>query len=236
MERPRSVDLVDHRRERRRLSRARRAGHEDEAARPARELAQNGRKPQLLGRLDQLRHEPEGGADALPLEVHVDAEPGDARNRVRKVELPADLEELLLLGRKDAVEHLPRVLGAELVVPLEGRQLAAHTEDRRRAGGDVQVRRVALGDLLKQRVNRQGRHPTDLSATPGSRFRPGPAGIPRSRVTPPSDEMPTPSTCAALSAPLSYARTHTWSIEAATGGWSTLRVPQPIVELGDSAR
>ena len=109
--RPVAVDLVDHRRERRRLPRARRAGDQDEAARALGQLVQAGRKPQLLEREDLVRDQAERGADGAPLEEDVDAEPGDAGDRVREVDLALDLEPLLLLGREDAIEELLGLLG-----------------------------------------------------------------------------------------------------------------------------
>ena len=46
---------------------------------------------------------------ARALEVGVDAEAREAGDRVREVELPARLEQLLLLGREDAVDQVVRV-------------------------------------------------------------------------------------------------------------------------------
>src|ERR671939_317808 len=93
-----AVDLVDQCRERRRLPGAGRAGDEDDPARLLGELVQRRRDPELLERLQLVRDHPEGGADGLLLEVHVDAEAREAGNRVREVELPLDLELLLLLA------------------------------------------------------------------------------------------------------------------------------------------
>ena len=55
----------------------------------------------------------------LALEVDVDAEAGEARDAVREVELPLDLEVLLLLAREDLVQQLLRVLGGQRLVLLE---------------------------------------------------------------------------------------------------------------------
>ena len=129
-----AVDLVDQRRERRRLARAGRAGHEHEAARLLGEArAETRGQPELLERLDLLRDEAERGADGAALEVDVDAEAREAGDAVREVELPLDLEVLLLLAREDPVDELLRVLGRQLVVFVEARHLAVHANRRARA-------------------------------------------------------------------------------------------------------
>ena len=111
---PGLVDPVEERGERRRLAGAGRAGDEDEPARLVGEVVEPRRHPELLERLDRLRDQPEGGADARALEVGVDAEAREAGNRVGEVELPLRLEELLLLGRADPVDERPRVVRSEL--------------------------------------------------------------------------------------------------------------------------
>ena len=111
----RAVDLVDHRGERRRLARARRAGDEHEAARLHRELAERRRQPELLERPELLRDVPERGGERVALEVDVHAEAREAGNAVREVELPVHLELLLLLGGEDAVEEVARVLRHDLL-------------------------------------------------------------------------------------------------------------------------
>ena len=72
------------------------------------ELVQALREAELLERLQLHRDEAERGGEALALRVDVDAEAGEARDRVREVDLAVDLEALLLLGREDPVEHLAR--------------------------------------------------------------------------------------------------------------------------------
>jgi len=171
--RPAIVDVVDHRRERRRLTGARRAGHEDEATRLARELEEDLREAELRGRLDHPRHEAEGGGEAVALEIDVDAEAGDAGDGIREVDLPVDLEPLLLLGREDAVEKVPRLLRREGLELLERSQPAADAQQRRRARGDVEVRGVLVGNALEKRVDGEGlrRHASELSAGGVARFR-----------------------------------------------------------------
>ena len=102
------VDVVEQRRERRRLARAGRAGDEHEAARLVGELVEPRGQSELVERLDLVRDQPEGGADGSALEVGVDAEAREPGDRVGEVDLPARLEGLLLLGREDPVEERPR--------------------------------------------------------------------------------------------------------------------------------
>ena len=119
----RAVDLVDDGRERRRLTGARRARDEDEAARLLRKLVELRRQAEILERLQLGGDHAEGRAEALALEIDVDAEAREARDRVRDVDLPVDLQVLLLLGREDAVEQPLGVVSGEareLVEPLRG--------------------------------------------------------------------------------------------------------------------
>ena len=64
-------------------------------------------------RLDLGRDHAESGREALALVVGIDAEAGEPAHAVREVELPVELQVLLLLGRGDAVQELPRRLGVE---------------------------------------------------------------------------------------------------------------------------
>src|SRR5207247_5899105 len=88
--RPVAVDLVDQRGERRRLTRARRARDEDEPARLLGELVQRRRDAELLERLQLGRDETEGRPDRLALEVDVHTKAGEARDRMREVELAVE--------------------------------------------------------------------------------------------------------------------------------------------------
>ena len=173
----RLVDRVDHRRERRRLARACRAGDEDEAARLLRKLEEHLRQAEVLRRLDQLRHEAEGGGEGVALEIDVDTEARDARDRIGEVDLTVDLEPLLLLRGEDAIEKVARLLRREGLELLERAELAAHTKQRRRPRGDVEVGGVFVGDALQERVDGEGlrRHASELSAAGVARFR-EPAG------------------------------------------------------------
>ncbi len=147
-----AVHLVDQRGERRRLPRAGRAGHEDEAARLLGERVERRREAELLERLDRLRDESEGRADGAALEVDVDAEAGQTRHAVREVELPLDLEILLLLAREDLVHELLGVGRRQRVVLLEALDLPVHTDRRARAHADVEVGGAPRHHLLQKVV------------------------------------------------------------------------------------
>jgi hypothetical protein len=140
----RVVDVVHQRRERRRLARTGRAGDEHEAARLVGELVEPRRHPELLEGLDLVRDQPEGRADAVALEVGVDAEAREPRNRVGEVDLPARLENLLLLGREDPVHEGSDLLGCQLRVVRKALEVTVDADHRRRAGSQVEIRRVAL--------------------------------------------------------------------------------------------
>ena len=104
---PRPVDVVDHRRERRRLSRAGGAGDEDQAAVLVREPGDAGRHAQLLEARDVARDDAERERDRAALAVDVDAEAGQPVGRVGDVEVAALVELAHPLGR-DAGDRLER--------------------------------------------------------------------------------------------------------------------------------
>ena len=151
----RPVDLVDDRRERRRLARAGRAGDEHEAARLRRQLVQARGQAELLERADVGGDRPERRRQALALVVRVDAEAGEPADAVGEVELAVQLEQLLLLGRGDAIDELAheigrqhRKLGQQLDVPVQ-----AHGGQR--AGRQVQVGGAQCDGALEHRVDRE---------------------------------------------------------------------------------
>ena len=83
------VDEVDHRAERRRLSRTGRTGDEDEPALVIGELADDGRQTERLERRDVALHAPQHETDRAALAHDVHAEAAEARHRVREVGLGA---------------------------------------------------------------------------------------------------------------------------------------------------
>ena len=77
-----AVDLVDQRRERRRLARAGRAGDEDEPARQLGEEPEPGRQAEVVERLQLVRDDAERSGERVALHVHVHAEAGQAGHAV----------------------------------------------------------------------------------------------------------------------------------------------------------
>ena len=143
---PAGVDLVDQRRQRRRLARARRPGEQHQPARLARELVHDRRQAQLVDRGDLGRDQAERGAERGTLEVRVDPEPRPSGDRVGEVDLPVGLEPLALAAREDRVDDLPRLGRVERRV-VERLELPAHAHGRRRTRGEVQVRGAPVDDL-----------------------------------------------------------------------------------------
>src|SRR4051812_38146530 len=82
---PRAVDVVDHRRQGRRLARTRRSGHEDEAFLESAHLEDRWRELQLLDRANARRNLAEDGAHPAAIEKHVRAESAQALHLVREV-------------------------------------------------------------------------------------------------------------------------------------------------------
>ena len=70
--------------------------------------------------------------------------------RIGEVELPVELELLLLLGREDPVERLARRLGVERLGAVRRREAPADAEGRRRPDREMEVGGVELEHLLEQ--------------------------------------------------------------------------------------
>ncbi len=134
-----AVDHVQHRGQRGRLAGAGRAGDEDEAARLAGELLQDGGQVELLEGLDLLRDVAEGGADRAALEEAVDAEAGHVGDRVGEVELGVVLEPLALVVVEDRVDDLARLLRGQRRDVLERHDPPADAHGGTEAGGQMHV-------------------------------------------------------------------------------------------------
>ena len=104
------VDLVDHRGERRRLARARRAGDQHQPARTLGHLRDDVGEAELLERLDVERDLPDHHRHAAALLEAVAAEAREVLDAEREVELVLRLEPLLLVLGQDRVGELQRVL------------------------------------------------------------------------------------------------------------------------------
>ena len=112
---------------------------------------------ELLDRLDLCRDEAERCGHALALVVGVDAEAGEAADAVREVELALELQVLLLLGRRDAVDELAHGLGVEHREVVEQLDVTVHADRRVRTRGQVQVGGPHLDDALEEHVDGEGR-------------------------------------------------------------------------------
>jgi hypothetical protein len=136
---PLTVDDVDHRRQRCRLARSGRPRHEYEPTRLPGELLEHGRQAELLQLRDLVGNPPEGSRDRAALEEAVDAEAGNARNRVGEVELLARLEPLPLVVVEQAVDGVPGLLRGEARVALHRDDPPTDPDRRRKTGCEMDV-------------------------------------------------------------------------------------------------
>jgi hypothetical protein len=149
---PLGVDLVDHRRERGRLARARRSGHKHEPARLLRQVRDHLRQSQLVEGLDLVRNRAEGAGHVAALHEDVGAEARELLHAEREVELVRLLEAVLLrVGEHRVAELLG--LGRRQRRHPQRMELAVDSELRRGTGGDVKVRGALLDHRLQQLVH-----------------------------------------------------------------------------------
>ena len=145
---PLGVDLVDHRRERRGLAAAGRAGDEHEPARALGQVGDDRRQAELVEWLDLFGNDPVDGRDGAPLIEHVAAKPRHAPDAEREVELEGLLEAFLLRVGQDAVGERLGVGGAERR-QIEDLQLPVHADLRRRLRRQVQVGAAVVDQRLE---------------------------------------------------------------------------------------
>jgi hypothetical protein len=146
---PLGVDLVDHRRQRRRLARAGGTGDQDQPARTLGQIGQHLRQAELAEALDDLGDDAVDGGDGAALVEHVAAEARDAADAERKVQLQRFLEPLLLQVGEDAVDQ-PLGLGRAERRQVERLEVPVDADLRRRVGRDVQIRSVVGDERLEQ--------------------------------------------------------------------------------------
>ena len=104
------------------------------------QLAQHLRHAERVEGRDLLRDEAEGGADRAALEEAVDAEAGDAGDRVGEVELLVVLEAFALVVVEDAVDDLAGLLaGRATGKPSIGTILPLSRIAGGKPGGEVDV-------------------------------------------------------------------------------------------------
>src|SRR5690606_35316670 len=153
-----TVDLVDHRGERRALPRAGRPGHEDEVARPFGELGHDGRQLQLFELLYAERDLPDRDGNAPALAVDDPAEARQLLNPEGEVELFLLLEALLLLLRQDRVGEQERVLRGQHVIDGGVHDAAVDAKLRTLSRRQVQIARATADHLLEQgpEIDRRG--------------------------------------------------------------------------------
>ena len=120
-----------------------------------RQIVQARREAELLERLDLRRDRAECGREAPALVVGVDAEPGETADAVGEVELPAELQVLLLLRRRDPVDQLAQEIRIELGELREQLDMAATPHCGLHAGRQVQVGGAERDRLLEQGVDGQ---------------------------------------------------------------------------------
>ena len=151
---PVAVHVVDHRRERRRLSRAGRAGDEDEAAVLLGELLDARRQVELLEARHGLRDDAEGERGRAALPVGVDAEAREVAVLVRDVEVAGVVEVLELLGRAaaDDLEHRGERRVVERRHVRHRVQVAVEPADRRLADLQVDVAGAELDGAREESV------------------------------------------------------------------------------------
>ena len=143
------VDLVEHRRERRRLTGSRRPGDEHESTRPLCERGENRRQAQFLEAADLLGDQSIDCADRAALVEHVHAEARETLDTKREVELEGLFEPLLLRIGEHAVGELLRI-GRRQCRTIQACQVAMDSDLGRRVRGDVEVRSLHLHQRLQQ--------------------------------------------------------------------------------------
>jgi hypothetical protein len=107
------IDVLDHRRQRRRLARAGNSRDEDETTRLHRDLLEHRGQAQLADRLRLIRDGPHRVAEGAALLIQVDAEPSDARYTDREVAFLLFGEHVDLARRHQLLGEGFEILGTE---------------------------------------------------------------------------------------------------------------------------
>ena len=85
--------------------------------------------------------------------MDVDAEPCEPGDAIGEVELPIDLELLLLLGGEDAIEERARVVGHDLLDVGKRGEIAVDPHGRRGAGDEVEIGGLDIDSAPEQVVD-----------------------------------------------------------------------------------
>ena len=150
------VDVMDHRRQRRRLARAGRAGHEDDPALLLRHAGHDGRQRQLFDRADAVGNGTRYERDTAALLARIDPKPRDVGDLARDVDLVALLELVMPHAlAQHLVQHLLCVAGLKRrpLLAAQRRELAVDASHRDRAGLQVQIGSVASDERAQCQVN-----------------------------------------------------------------------------------
>ena len=137
------VDVIDHRRQRRRLARSGRAGHQNQPTRVAGDFLEEFGAAQILQRQDLGGNGPEHRRRAPVLIEGVDAEAGDAWQFEREVALQEFLVIAALLVVHDVVDQRVYFLGVQRR-HVDAADVAIDADHRRQAGAEMQVRGFVL--------------------------------------------------------------------------------------------
>ena len=155
-----AIDVVDHRRQRRRLARAGRAGDEHEPLLQVAEVEDVRREPEPLGGQDLGRDDAEDAADAEAVHEDVGAEARQPGDLVGEVGVVPRLELFAVLRRRDLHQQPRQRLGAERRRILVKRpHLAVLADERRHRRTEMKVRCAQLAHPAEHGVDdgRSGR-------------------------------------------------------------------------------
>ena len=144
---PLGVDLVDHRRQSRRLAAARRSRDQDQAAGTIGQRREHGWQPELGESFDLLRDDAVDRRDRAPLVEDVAAEARETADAERKIELQRFLEALLLHVGKHAVGK-PLGFGGPERRQIKRLQLAVNTNLGRRLRRQMQIGSAQVDESL----------------------------------------------------------------------------------------
>ena len=153
------VVVVDQGGERRRLARARRARHQEQALALDDDVLHRRRQTELLDRADVRRDDADDRRHGVVRVEEVDAEARQARHGEARVDLQALLELALLVGGEHRVHQLDHRLVRQGRAAGHRHDAAVDHEHRRQVGLDVHVG-GAVGDRLGH--DRRQRRAVDL--------------------------------------------------------------------------
>ncbi len=152
---PLAIDLVDHRGQRRRLSRTRRAGNEHQTSWTLRHLRDGGRQFQIVKAPYGERNLSEHDRHRPTLLEHIATKTCKASEPKGKVELVLDLEALFLLIGENRVRQLKSFLGRQCERIVRVGDVAVDTKLGARVAHDMEVGCTTFNHLLEQAAKTQ---------------------------------------------------------------------------------